>query len=54
MLTVLRRVTGQTQGLVGQELVGAGVDGSTDGDTAIGCVSDGDSEPGWIGWVYVS
>lgn len=33
MLAVLGAVAVQTEGLVGHELAGAGVDGSTDGDT---------------------
>ena len=35
MLAVLGAVAVQTEGLVGHELAGAGVDGSTDGDTAM-------------------
>lgn len=35
MLAVLGAVAVQTEGLVGHELAGTGVDGSTDGDTAM-------------------
>lgn len=35
LLVVLGGVAAQTQGLVGHELVGAGVDGSSHGDTAM-------------------
>lgn len=35
MLTVLGTVGGKTEGLVGHELVGAGVNGSSNGDTGI-------------------
>lgn len=33
MLTVLGTVRGKTEGLVGHELIGAGVNGSSNGDT---------------------
>ena len=39
LLMVLGGVAAETQGLVGHELVGARVDGSSHGDTAMGCVS---------------
>ena len=35
VVTVLGAVAVETEGLVGHELLGAGVDGSTDGDTAM-------------------
>lgn len=35
MLTVLGTVGGKTEGLVGHELIGAGVNGSSNGDTGI-------------------
>lgn len=41
VLTGLGAVAVQTEGLVGHELLGAGVDGSTDSDAAGRSVSDG-------------
>lgn len=35
VLTLLGAVAGETQGLVGQELIGQGVTGSSNGDTGV-------------------